>query len=205
MDEVVLGIDSSTQSTKVVAVSLSSGRIMAEGRSPHTGRDTQWPGDWWEALRLAVRPIVDDGLPVAGLSVAGQQHGFVATDATGDPLWPAPLWNNTEAAEDAERLNRLADFAAEVGTRLVSSVTIAKVAHLARTNPEQLAAIDAICLPHDWLTWKLTGNLVSDRGDASGSGWWSPISESPKRHLLELAGGVAFASQDTNTRCAWAE
>ena len=195
MNEVVLGIDSSTQSTKVVAVELSNGHIVGEGRAPHSGRDIQWPGDWWEALRVALGPIVDAGWAVAGLSVAGQQHGFVAADATGEPVRPAPLWNNVEAAEDAERLNHQADFAVEIGTRLVSSITIAKVAHLARTNPGQLATIDAICLPHDWLTWKLTGNLVSDRGEASGSGWWSPIAESPKRHLLELAAGVAFASR----------
>ncbi len=195
MNEVVLGVDSSTQSTKVVAVELASGRVVAEGRAPHAGLDTQWPGDWWEALRLALEPIVLAGWPVVGISVAGQQHGFVSTDAVGNPLRPAPLWNNTAAAADAERLNALADFAAETGTRLVASITIAKVAHLARTQPEQLGGIAAICLPHDWLTWKLTGNLVTDRGEASGSGWWSSISELPKRHLLELAAGVSFASR----------
>ncbi len=195
MTEVVLGIDSSTQSTKAVAVELASGRVVAEGRAPHSGLDTQWPGDWWEALRLAVQPIATAGLDVVGMSVAGQQHGFVATDATGTPLLPAPLWNNTGAAVDAERLNQLADFAAETGTRLVASITIAKVAELARTQPELLTVIDSICLPHDWLTLQLTGKFVTDRGEASGSGWWSSISESPRRHLLELAAGVAFASR----------
>lgn len=195
MSHVVLGIDSSTQSTKAVAVELASGRVVAEGRAAHSGADIQWPGDWWEALRLAVEPIVAAGLTIDAISVAAQQHGFVTTDRQGQPLGPAPLWNNTAAAADAERLNAVADFAMETGTRLVASVTIAKLAHLARTLPEMLTAIDAICLPHDWLTWKLTGKLVSDRGDASGSGWWSPISESPQRHLLELAAGVAFASR----------
>ncbi|MCA9860845.1 MAG: hypothetical protein KC438_14045, partial [Thermomicrobiales bacterium] len=187
MNEVVLGIDSSTQSTKAVALDLATGAIVAEGRAPHSGADTQWPGDWWEALRLAVEPIVQTGLKVAGISVAGQQHGLVTADINGNPTRPAPLWNNTDAAPDAERLNQLADFAAETGTRLVASITIAKVAHLARTAPDALESIGAICLPHDWLTWKLTGVLTTDRGDASGSGWWSPITESTRRHLLELA------------------
>lgn len=195
MNEVVLGIDSSTQSTKAVAVELATGRTVAEGRAPHSGRDIQWPGDWWEAARIAVEPIVTAGWPVAGVSVAGQQHGFVATDAAGKPLCPAPLWNNTDAAPDAERLNQEANFAVETGTRLVASVTIAKVAHLARTQSDALDAIDAICLPHDWITWKLTGNLVTDRGEASGSGWWSVISEMPRRDLLELAAGEAFAAR----------
>jgi xylulokinase len=195
MNEVVLGIDSSTQSTKAVAVELGTGRIVAEGRAPHSGANTQWPGDWWTALRKALEPMVDMGLRIGGISVAGQQHGMVTAGADAEPILPAPLWNNTDAAPDAERLNREADFAAEVGSRLVASFTIAKVAHLARTQPGVLPSIDAICLPHDWLTWKLTGNLVTDRGDASGSGWWSSISESPQRHLLELAAGVSFASR----------
>jgi len=195
MSKVVLGIDSSTQSTKAVAVELESGRIVVEGRAPHSGADTQWPEDWWFALRDALAPIRETGLEIAGIAVAGQQHGLVTANANGDPLLPAPLWNNVDAAPDAERLNAEADFAAEVGSRLVASFTITKLAHLARTRPELLPSVDAICLPHDWLTWKLTGNLVTDRGDASGSGWWSPISESPQRHLIELAAGIAFASQ----------
>lgn len=195
MNDVVLGVDSSTQSTKAVAIDVANGEIVAEGRAPHDGRSTQWPGDWWEALRLAIAPIADAGFTISGISVAGQQHGFVTTDAMGEPLRPAPLWNNTAAAEDAERLNGMANFALETGTRLVSSITIAKLAHLARSHPDQLHAIEAICLPHDWLTWRLTGNLVTDRGEASGSGWWSPLSESPRRHLLELAAGVAFAAR----------
>lgn len=195
MHEVVLGIDSSTQSTKAVAVEIDTGRMVAQGSAPHTGADTQWPEDWWHALRQAILPMVDMGLRVAGISVAGQQHGLVTAGADTRPILPAPLWNNTDAAPDAERLNRLANFPAEIGSRLVASFTIAKVAHLARTQPAVLPSVEAIALPHDWLTWKLTGNLVSDRGDASGSGWWSPISESPQRHLLELAAGVGFASR----------
>lgn len=195
MSEVVLGVDSSTQSTKVVAVDRATGAVVAEGRAPHSGANTQWPGDWWEALRSAIAPIAESGVEVCALSIAAQQHGLVTTDAHGEPLRPAPLWNNTDAAPDAERLNQMADFASEVGSLLVASFTIAKLAHLARTSPESLRAVEAICLPHDWLTWKLTGNLVSDRGDASGSGWWSPITETTQRHLLELAAGVGFAAR----------
>jgi xylulokinase len=194
MNDVVLGIDSSTQATKAVAVEIGTGRIVAEGRAAHSGADRQWPGDWWTALRLAIRPMVDLGLRVEGISIAGQQHGLVTASADGEPILPAPLWNNTDAAPDAERLNHEANFAAEVGSRLVASFTIAKVAHLARTRSERLPSVEAICLPHDWLTWKLTGTLVTDRGEASGSGWWSPITESTQRHLLALAAGNAFAS-----------
>ena len=108
---------------------------------------------------------------------------------------PAPLWNNVDAAPDAERLNAMADFGREVGTRLVASITIAKLAHLARTSPEDLARTVAVGLPHDWLNLRLTGNLVTDRGEASGSGWWSPRDGRERRDLLALAVGAEAAAR----------
>ncbi|MDQ2653260.1 MAG: xylulokinase [Chloroflexota bacterium] len=186
---VVLGVDSSTQSTKVLAVDLESGEIVSEGRAAHTGQDIQDPQDWWVALAAAVQEAVPAGAEVAAISVGGQQHGMVAMDAANRVICPAPLWNNVDAAADAERLNSLADFAREVGTYLVASITIAKLAHLARTDPATLARLDAVALPHDWLNLKLTGRLATDRGEASGSGWWSPGSGQQRRDLLSLAIG----------------
>lgn len=189
MHKVVLGVDSSTQSTKVLAVDLASGEIVSEGRAAHTGRDIQDPQDWWVALAAAVGEAVPTGTEVAAISVGGQQHGMVAMDAANRVISPAPLWNNVDAASDAERLNSLADFAREVGTYLVASITIAKLAHLARTDPATLARLDAVALPHDWLNLKLTGRLATDRGEASGSGWWSPSTGQHRRDLLSLAIG----------------
>lgn len=191
---VVLGVDSSTQSTKVLAVELETGRVVGEGRAPHSGEDIQLPQDWWQALIAATRHAVPAGADVVGISVGGQQHGMVAMDAANAVLCPAPLWNNVDAAEDAERLNAAADFAHEVGTYLVSSITIAKLAHLARTNSGALARLDAVGLPHDWLNLQLTGRLATDRGEASGSGWWSPLSGEQRRDLLTLAIGPDLAS-----------
>jgi xylulokinase len=193
--EVVLGIDSSTQSTKVLAIDLDSGEIVAEARAPHTGADTQDPTDWWSALVTATHVAVNDNLTVRGISVAGQQHGLVTLDPENEPVQSAPLWNNVASAPDAERLNEDADFAAEVGSRLVASITITKVAHLARTSPDTFSRVRSICLPHDYLNLSLTGRLTTDRSEASGSGWWSTISDTDRRDLLALAGGETFANQ----------
>ena len=187
--DVVLGIDSGTQSTKVLVVDLDTGEEFADGRAPHSGKSTQHPHEWWNALRAAISATDLDGLDVRGLSVAGQQHGCVLIDADGEVVRPAPLWNNVDAAPDAERLNGLADFAAEVGTRLVASVTIAKLAFIKRTAPDDIAKTAAVGLPHDWLNLRLTGSLAGDRGDASGSGWWSPAQGRDRRDLLSLAVG----------------
>jgi xylulokinase len=187
--EVVLGVDSGTQSTKVVAVDVDTGVIVSEGRAPHSGNSTQHPQEWWDALRSAIAAIELGDLKVRGLSVAGQQHGCVLIDAMGEVVRPAPLWNNVDAAPDAERLNNLADFASEIGSRLVASFTIAKLAFIKRTAPDDIERASAVGLPHDWLNFRLTGTFASDRGDASGSGWWSPAQERDRRDLLALAVG----------------
>jgi xylulokinase len=186
---VVLGVDSSTQSTKVLAVDTESGQVVAEGRAAHSGEDIQHPQEWWDALVGATHAAVTPDLRVEALAVAGQQHGLVTLDHANRVVRPAPLWNNTAAAPDADRLNAIADFAVEVGTRLVASITVAKLAHLAHTAPDDLARTAAVALPHDRLNLQLTGNLVTDRGEASGSGWWSPREERERRDLLALAIG----------------
>ena len=192
---VVLGVDSSTQSTKVLALDLETGELVGEGRAPHSGADTQDPNDWWAALVAATRLAVGPDMEVRGVSVDGQQHGLVCLDADGRVVRPASLWNNVSAAPDAERLNAAADFAAAVGSRLVASFTIAKLAHLARTAPADLARTATVCLPHDWVTFRMTGELVSDRGDASGSGWWSPAEGRVRRDLIALAVGDEAAGR----------
>ena len=191
MRRVTLGVDSRTQSTKVLAVDVEAGEEVAEGRASHTGADVQDPRDWWNALVAATRQMSLDGLDVAGLAVGGQQHGLVTLDASAEPVRHAPLWNNVASAADAERLNRLADFPEAVGSLLVASITIAKLAHLARTAPGDLDRSAAICLPHDYLNLRLTGELATDRGEASGSGWWSPAEGRIRRDLLALAVGEA--------------
>lgn len=191
--QVVLGVDSSTQSTKVLAVDVDTGEVVATGRASHTGADTQDPRDWWSALRAATAVALGDEPEVVGVAVGGQQHGLVTLGTAGEPVRPAPLWNNVDAAEDAERLNGLADFPAEVGTRLVASITIAKLAHLARTSPADLDRTAAVCLPHDYLNLRLTGRLATDRSDASGSGWWSPSTGELRRDLVALACGQEHA------------
>ena len=148
---VLLGIDSGTQSTKALAIDCDTGEIVGEGRGHHSGESTQDPRWWWNALTEATAPIAQGNFDIRGISVSGQQHGCVLIGEDGEPVRPAPLWNETSAADDAERLNQQADFVAAVGSRLVSAFTIAKLAHLQRTEPEAITRASAVGLPHDWL------------------------------------------------------
>jgi xylulokinase len=197
----VAGVDSSTQATKVVIVDPDDGRIVAQGQAPHrvsgTGgaRETD-PREWWSALHIALTATgrADD---VGAIAVGGQQHGLVVLDAAGEPLRPATLWNDTRPAEDAERLTERVGatrWATLTGLRPVASFTVCKWAWLRRTEPDLATSVAAIRLPHDYLTQRLTGLGTTDRGDASGTGWWSPTTGEYLAEILDLP-DVALAPE----------
>lgn len=135
------------------------------------------PSNWEDALDAALRQT-DRAGEVRAISIAGQQHGLVVHGRDGSPLRPAMLWNDTRAAPDATRLvdalGGSSAWATRVGVVPVASFTVSKWAWLRRVEPDVAAATVAVRLPHDHLTGVLTGEGVTDRGDASGTGWWSP-------------------------------
>lgn len=191
----VAGVDSSTQSCKVVVRDAGSGELVRSGRADHPDGTEVDPDAWWQALRAALARAggIED---VAAVSVGGQQHGMVCLDAAGRVVRPALLWNDTRSAGAAadliEELPGGAEAWAEaVGLVPVASFTVTKLRWLARHEPEHAAATTAVCLPHDWLTWRLTGQqrLATDRSDASGTGYWSAATGEYRRDLLRLGFG----------------
>jgi xylulokinase len=209
----VAGVDSSTQSCKVVIRDAETGALVREGRGTHPDGTEVDPGAWWTALSAALNDAggLDD---VAALSIAGQQHGMVCLDSAGDGVRPALLWNDTRSAPDAAALvSELGAgdseagakaWAAAVGSVLVASFTVTKLRWLARMEPQNAARTAAVCLPHDWLTWRLAGEavagsgvhahdlsaLTTDRSDASGTGYWSPFTGEYRADLLSGAFGA---------------
>jgi xylulokinase len=189
----VAGVDSSTSACKVEVRDVDTGELVGSGRAPHPTttppRSEQHPDDWWSAFESA---WAQAGAPrVAAVAVAGQQHGLVALDEHGGVLRPAKLWNDTESAEDADALVDAlgADgWAAAIGSVPVPSFSITKLAWLRRCEPDVFARTARVLLPHDWLTHRLTGRYTTDRGDASGTGWWSPSEGIYRLYLRGLAG-----------------
>jgi xylulokinase len=190
----VAGVDSSTGSTKVELRDADTGALVAHGRAPHPSTtppcSEQHPDVWWQALVRAMDACGDARRDVAAISVAGQQHGLVCLDADGRPLRPAVLWNDTTSAADADRLvARLGrrTWAEACGSVPVAAFTVTKLAHLGATEPDVVDRIAHVLLPHDEVTFRLCGDFVTDRGDASGTGWWSPAEDRYRPDLLELA------------------
>ncbi|HEY3925860.1 MAG TPA: FGGY family carbohydrate kinase [Acidothermaceae bacterium] len=201
----VAGVDSSTQSCKVVIRDADTGVLVREGRAAHPDGTEVDPQAWWTALGSALHEAggLDD---VAGLSVAAQQHGMVCLDNRGDVVRPALLWNDTRSAPDATALiSELGAGNAQVGAQAwadavgsvpVASFTVTKLRWLARVEPQNAARTAAVCLPHDWLTWRLAANgapdlatLATDRSDASGTGYWSASAGEYRTDLLHGALG----------------
>jgi xylulokinase len=200
----VAGVDSSTQACKVVVRDAATGALVRFGRAPHPDGSEVDPTAWWDALQVAVAAAggLDD---VAALAVAGQQHGMVCLDGDGDVVRPALLWNDTRSADAARdlvtELGGGAAWADAVGVVPVASFTVSKLRWFAEHEPQLAARTEAVCLPHDWLTWRLLGDLDghrgtagvdalrTDRSDASGTGYWSAVTEQYRPDLLERGFG----------------
>ncbi|MFD4377160.1 xylulokinase [Streptomyces sp. NPDC059202] len=198
---VVIGVDSSTQSAKAVAVDTATGAVLGVGRAPHTvtgtgGARESDPEEWWTALVTAVRAAVRDAdlAPdsVTGIAVAGQQHGLVALGADHRPLRPALLWNDTRSAPQAaaltERLGGPKAWLDRTGSVPVASMTAAKWQWLRENEPHHAAATTAVRLPHDLLTEHLSGEALTDPGDASGTCWYATADGAYDPALLDLLG-----------------
>ena len=190
----VAGVDSSTQSCKVLVVDAATGAVVRQGSAPHPDGTEVHPDAWWSAFLAAAEAAGGLG-DVAAISVGGQQHGLVLLDAAGAVIRPAQLWNDTKAAGAASDL--VAELGAEAwaqatGLVPVASFTISKLRWVADHEPDHAARIAAVCLPHDWLTWRLRGtgvlaDLVTDRSDASGTGYFDPVTNRYRRDLLARA------------------
>ncbi|AJE43878.1 xylulokinase [Streptomyces nodosus] len=192
----VVGVDSSTQSTKALVVDVATGQVVASGQAPHTvssgeGRESD-PRQWWDALCEALRQCGEAAHEAAAVSIGGQQHGLVTLDANGDPVRPALLWNDVRSAPQARRLvEELGGpkaWADRTGSVPGPSFTVTKWAWLAENEPEAVHATAAVRLPHDYLTERLTGEGTTDRGDASGTGWWASTTESYDEETLAHVG-----------------
>jgi xylulokinase len=193
----VVGVDSSTSACKVQVRDADTGVVVAAGRAPHPPtspppRSEQHPAAWEHAFHAA---CADAALPTAEkpstISVAAQQHGLVVLGHDGAVLRPAKLWNDTESAPDTAMLlaalpGGQAGWAAACGSVPLPSFTIAKLHWLHRCEPETFRRVATVLLPHDWLTFRLTGGRTTDRGDASGTAYWSPRESRYRYDLLRL-------------------
>ncbi len=197
--KLVAGVDSSTQSVKVVVCDAESGRILRTSRASHPPGTEVSAEEWWTAYRSAT---ADPALlrDVEALAVGGQQHGMVTLDEAGGLVRDALLWNDNRSAGDADdlisELGGPQAWAEAVGSVPVASMTVSKIRWLARAEPEHAARTAAVVLPHDWLTWRIGGRsfeVTTDRGDASGTCYFDAADNAYRGDLVRRAIGREVA------------
>jgi len=180
----VAGVDSSTQSTKVLLCRADDGTVVESASAPHPDGTECHPDRWWEALTAAGLGLLEQA---DAIGVAAQQHGMVVLDESGEVIRPAMLWNDVKSAPQAAALvsefGGAEEWAARTGSVPTMSFTVTKLRWLWENEPDNAARVYQVLLPHDWLTWRLAdggfgGHLgvepTTDRGDASGTGYFSP-------------------------------
>jgi xylulokinase len=187
----VAGVDSSTQSTKVLLCQAEDGLIVEQATASHPDGTECDPELWWRALGEAGRGLLDRA---DAIGVAAQQHGMVVLDQAGQVIRPALLWNDMRSAPQARELiaelGGPAEWARRTGSVPSASFTVTKLRWLAEHERDAAGRTAHVLLPHDWLTWRLTGwrggpvEPTTDRGDASGTGYFSPAAN---RWLPDLA------------------
>jgi xylulokinase len=191
----VAGVDTSTQSVKVVVCDADSGEVVRSGRAAHPDGTEVSAAAWLSAYREATAdPALLAG--VEAIAVGGQQHGMVTLDDQGELVRDALLWNDNRSAGDAREL--ITDlggpqaWADAVGSVPVASFTVSKIRWLARNEPENAARVASVILPHDYLTWEIGGRSfdpVTDRGDASGTAYFDAVANRYRDDLVELSFG----------------
>jgi xylulokinase len=184
MRELLLGIDSGTQSTKVVVVDARDGKLLATGSQAYDlipnlppGAKEQHPHTWRDAaaaaMRQALRQAKASGSEVKAIGVSGQQHGFVPLDAGNQVIRPAKLWCDTstiaECEEITEKLGGLKGAIKAVGNAILPGFTAPKILWLKKHEPKNYAQLATVMLPHDYLNFWLTGEKKMEYGDASGT------------------------------------
>jgi xylulokinase len=194
----VAGIDSSTQSCKVLVCDADTGEVLREGRAKHPGGTEIDPAAWESAARRAIAAAGGLG-DVDAIAVGAQQHGMVCLDKSGRVVRPALLWNDVRSADAAsgliDEVGGAHTWVQAVGLVPLAAITVSKLRWLADNEPQHADRTAAVCLPHDWLTWRLRGGtdspeigaLTTDRSDASGTGYYDAAGGHYRFDLLELA------------------
>ncbi|MFJ6940864.1 FGGY family carbohydrate kinase [Streptomyces sp. NPDC101132] len=197
---IVAGLDSSSAFTRIVVCDTDTGAVLRQGYAPHPqpageSKPTETdPQSWLLSLGEAAGGGLLEGVQAIGVSA--QQHGLLLLDAGGALVRPALVGNDKRAqvaaADLIEELGGRQAWAEAVGCVPQSAQPVAKLRWLARTEPEAARRTAVVMQPHDWLVWQLLGRparRTTDRGAASGTGYWSPAHNTYRPDLVELALG----------------
>ncbi|WP_236245203.1 FGGY-family carbohydrate kinase [Streptomyces sp. CC210A] len=201
---IVAGLDSSSGFTRIVVCDTDTGAVLRQGYAAHPvdPKATEVdPQAWLLSLGEAATGGLLEGVQAIGVST--QAHCVVPLDHDGAPVRAALVGNDKRAqvaaADLVEALGGRQAWAQAVGCVPQAVQPVAKLRWLARTEPEAARRTAGVLQAHDWLVWQLLGRparRTTDRGGASGTGYWSAAAEAYRPDLVELALGHQVALPD---------
>jgi len=175
-----IGIDVGTTGSKVLLID-EYGKVVDKETveyplyTPRPGWSEQNPEDWWIATKEAVKNVLSrskaDPSSVEGIGLTGQMHGLVILDRNDEVIRPAILWNDQRTAEEADNLNKtFGEKVIEItGSIVHTGFTAPKILWVKNNEPSNFEKISKFMLPKDYIGFKLTGDVVTDVNDASGT------------------------------------
>ena len=176
-----LGIDFGTSAVKALLVDgrqsvVGSANVALTVQRPAEGHSEQDPQAWWQAMLDAVDALGRDHAgalsAVEGIGLSGQMHGAVLLDAAGVVLRPAILWNDVRStAECAELEAAVPDLRQVTGNIAMPGFTAPKLLWVRKHEPAVFARVRTVLLPKAYIRYRMTGEMIEEMSDASGTLW----------------------------------
>ncbi|MBW4022517.1 MAG: xylulokinase [Proteobacteria bacterium] len=214
-----LGIDLGTSGIKAVLVD-DADKVCASHTEPldisrpHPGWSEQNPEDWWQATLRTLDALAAshpaEMAAVRGIGLSGQMHGAVLLDGTGAPLRPAILWNDTRSEAECRELEAALPSLGQIsGNPAMPGFTAPKLMWVRKHEPAIFTATAKVLLPKAYLRYRLTGEMIEEMSDASGTLWldvgaraWSDAALAAtsltRAHMPHLVEGSAPAGHLTD-------
>ncbi len=178
--DLVIGIDSSTTATKVIAWDRT-GAPVAEGRAaiplaqPRPRYFEQDPEDWWRSTSLALRELTAKVEParIAGVAISNQRETFGLFDEHGEPIRPAIVWLDERAMDQMRR------FGASFGADKIHAISgkpvditpcLYRMVWLRENEPHHLDRAAYVAEVHGYLCFRLTGRWATSTASADPLG-----------------------------------
>ncbi|MFK8250509.1 xylulokinase [Ancylobacter terrae] len=176
-----LGLDIGTSAIKAVLVDgaqvvVATAEKSLDVQRPRPGFSEQHPQDWWAATLDRVDELKAKApqalAAVEGIGLSGQMHGAVLLDRDGEVLRPAILWNDGRSAAECIELEEIFPaLRAVTGNRAMPGFTAPKLLWVRRHEPEIFTRVSKVLLPKAYIGFKMSGEMVEEMSDASGSLW----------------------------------
>ncbi|MBQ9551292.1 MAG: xylulokinase [Clostridia bacterium] len=193
-----IGIDLGTSAVKLILIDESAAILKTVSKEyplsfPKPNWSEQNPEDWWNAVIEGLGELTDgvDKGHVKAIGVGGQMHGLVMLDEADRVLRPAILWNDTRTGKETDWLNSVVGkekLQALTGNIAFAGFTAPKILWVKENEPDVFAKCKKICLPKDYVNYRLTGVFATDVSDASGTLYFDVENRKWSKEMLEILG-----------------